>query len=487
MKTNFTRFIFLIALFIFNVVSLFGQNYKTVQPDRESYFESEEFGMGSNGWSPCHPCRFGIRVQEVLSNSSQYVFPTYWNTNTGVGEPRFSWMGDTLQLLTDGTELFRNKNEETITIKPQTLIGESWTMFDLGGGDYLEATVTEKNLETVFDQMDSIKTFVIQAKNIIGENIDHEMNDFSFRIGKNTGLIEAFDLYHFPTRMERIYLIGKSNPVVGEELLNAKLIYDFQVGDERLYIDGDEFNTTYKRIVTLEREDVNPDSVRYLFHVHEVQQVAIYNPVTDDYDTEYSHSEGEEYHGYNVGDGHQLNIHPYEINNTQSGIENNLYNFIGKNADGKWYKSFYTNPASLSFNSGETYQACLGHTQRYYQESIDIHYNEQLIYYKKGNTEWGNDVDLVTLTAAKEIQNSESSILVFPNPANDNITISNKDSDEKLQHIQVLNTLGQKVVYWPCKNQRQMTKSIADFPTGIYWLLVTGENEAIWRITFVKR
>ncbi len=110
MKPPFVRSTFLLAVLVLNVVCLFGQNYKTVHFDREVYFESEEFGMASDGWSPCHPCRFGIRVQEVLGDSTQYVFPVYWNTAPGVGEPRFSWMGDTLQFLSDGTELFRNKN-----------------------------------------------------------------------------------------------------------------------------------------------------------------------------------------------------------------------------------------------------------------------------------------------------------------------------------------------------------------------------------------
>ncbi len=483
MKTNFIRFTFLFAILIFNTLSLFGQNYKTVHADREAYFESEEFGMGYDGWSSCHPCRFGIRVKEIAGGNTQYVFPTYWDTSNNIVDTvssRFSWMGDTLQFLSDGTELFRNKNEETITIKPRIEIGESWTMFDLGGGQYLEATMTEKNFETVFNQMDSIKTFIIQAKDSNDENIDHEMNDFSFRVGKSTGFIEIFDLYHFPTRMEKINLIGMSNPAVGEELLSAKSIYDFQVGDERLYINGDEFDATYKKITTLEREDVNPDSVRYLFHVHEVRQVATNN------DLEYSHSEEEVYRSYNVADEQELNIHPYEVINSSSGVEHNRYNSIGKNADGKWYKSFYTNPINLFFNSGQTYQACLGHTQRYYQESIDVHYNEQLIYYKKGNTEWGNDVDLATLTAAKEIQNPKSSILLFPNPSNDNITISNKGPTKKLQHIQVLNSLGQKIADWPCEDQQQVTKSVADFPEGIYWLLVADENDEVWRLNFIK-
>jgi hypothetical protein len=73
---------------------------------------------------------------------------------------------------------------------------------------------------------------------------------------------------------------------------------------------------------------------------------------------------------------------------------------------------------------------------------------------------------------------AENSLLewnVFPNPANDKITIS-LSSDEKLEEIQIIDITGRVVKQWYWENGSQMTLDIEDVPNGYFILKLVDEN-----------
>ena len=71
---------------------------------------------------------------------------------------------------------------------------------------------------------------------------------------------------------------------------------------------------------------------------------------------------------------------------------------IEKNGNGKWVKHYYNEPLNLFFNSGSSFQECLGQTHSFYRESIEIVYDERLTYFKKEDEEWGTPIDFSVLT-----------------------------------------------------------------------------------------
>lgn len=486
MKTSINHFAAFVLVFLFTSGSLSGQNYQTVHFDREAYFESETFDIDNNGSSHCNPCRFGIRVDTTLSDSFNYVFPTYYY-NDGINgdlQTRGSWLGGEVAFQPNGVEVFQNKLEEPIEIKTQAILQETWPMFLLPDNAFLEARVTNISYQEVLGQMDSVKTISIQAKDVNGENLDHTINDATIKIGQNLGFIETPDLYHFPNYNELRFLIGLTNPDLGEGILDTKKVFDFEVGDERHYIDEHDYNEiVFSKTIVIGKEYVNVDSVVYHIDRYEVRKISYM-----DYDQgiTVTYFDEEIYslvNGYNLTDYTFLNVHPYEL---ISGSDN-VTSYIGKDTNEQWFKEINNGPANSSVNWFKQHQKGLGVTKSYFRESPEVLEYECLVYYKKGSIEWGTPIDFVALVAAKEIQNPESFLSIYPNPSSNDITIKNKNSNKKLNHIEVFNNIGGKIADWPFNNQEFLTKSVEDFPPGMYWLVVKDKDEGLYRLSFIKR
>ena len=377
MKTISIHSIFFTTFFI-NLFSIaWGQNYQSVHYDREAYFESEHFGIHPDGGSACGPCRLGIRVQEVLPDSNQFVFPTYWQSLDFPATPRPSWLGDTLQILSDGTELFHNKDGVLITLKPQTELLGTWNVFELPDDAYFEAIVSAITYDEILGQMDSVKTISFQAKDSAGMNISHEMNDSTIEISQNLGFVKACDIYHFPEVKEPILLIGLTDPDLGEPLLNTRTIFDFNIGDERHYVDDHWFEATdYSRWIVLNREDITPDSVVYTFDRYRVHKYG-YDDDNGVYVIVYSKQRDTLFQSYKLDGYNYFDSHPYEaVPNTN----NFIFSYIWKDWDGFWVKEINNDPGNVSSNWYSHYQTCLGPTKRHSNASGGVEWHEELVY-----------------------------------------------------------------------------------------------------------
>jgi Secretion system C-terminal sorting domain len=484
MKRILTPFVFLMLfLMVLPVCYLRGQNYQTVYLEREGFFDAEEFGLTPEGHSLCYPCRFGIRVDTIASDSQHYVFPTYWENEDYEQEAtaRASWLGDTLTFLNDGRELFRNKNGDTITLKPQTPLGGKWVMYELSSNTYLEAEVFAIDFQEVLGQMDSVKTIVLQARNTLGETIEHEMNGFILKIGQYSGFVEACDMFHFPKRMKEIYLVGSRNPDYGATLLYEDEIFDFNIGDERHYKDDHWFDLIeYRRYIVTDVDFINMDSVTYTFEILLVCYYYWFDQQTQQENSAYVRDTAIIQSTHHLTAPSYINMHPYE--------HQDVYTYLDQNEEGHWLKIISDNKtASLSHTWHKKYQKCLGEIDAFSWLEGSLFISRELVYYKKTNTEWGSPINFDALTATKEIQNPTAHLIAYPNPAQHNITITSRTGELKLQQIRVFNTLGLQVAEWDCGGLERSVHSVADFPTGTYWLLATDEDGGLWRLVFVKR
>ena len=78
-------------------------------------------------------------------------------------------------------------------------------------------------------------------------------------------------------------------------------------------------------------------------------------------------------------------------------------------------------------------------------------------------------------------ENAEHNIGIYPNPANEKITIE----AQNIESVSIVNVMGQ-TVYQTSVNEDNMVIDVNDFPAGIYMIhVVTDEYEATKRISVV--
>ena len=71
----------------------------------------------------------------------------------------------------------------------------------------------------------------------------------------------------------------------------------------------------------------------------------------------------------------------------------------------------------------------------------------------------------------------ETPVLVFPNPANSEITVSNISKDGS--QIRILNLLGEQVKNFNTDGEQKLNINISDLPSGIYELLISDSEKVI--------
>ncbi len=111
-----------------------------------------------------------------------------------------SWLGGNVIQENDGTFLFDNLWNDTVIIKTQATLGETWTMFDYSFPLKYTATITRLDTQTVLGVLDSIKVIQIHAYlNDVPYLID-AVEGLEFYLSKNHGFTRAIDLFTFPYR-----------------------------------------------------------------------------------------------------------------------------------------------------------------------------------------------------------------------------------------------------------------------------------------------
>jgi len=125
-----------------------------------------------------------------------------------------------------------------------------------------------------------------------------------------------------------------------------------------------------------------------------------------------------------------------------------------------------------------------GYSQyRWYRWRWDIYLGEyidhKLVYYKKGDEEWGEEQTIVGLdeiTADSEIQ-------IHPNPASDYINIQSQESAV----IQIYNSIGQLLLSQKTNSTNSQIE-VFSFPAGVYFVnLLNDEGLNIGKSKFLKK
>lgn len=411
-----------ILVFLLCLQPVIAQNYQAVKPGRIAYFG------GSDNDIEC------IRIDSVSSQTDTIYYP-FSNIDMvddyGCYNPEGpSWIGRKIIARKDGFNLFFNRNKDTIRLKTNARLHESWTAFEIPGSEVFRAEVSGIDTLSFLGLTDSVKTIEFRVYDASMVPVDHPVNEMKLLLSKHFGLVKTFNFNLFPGLIgyygfQEYDLAGLSKPVAGVQNITWMDVFDFQPGDElhTYYRDYDpEHEVIHRRITKyLERNDFQ-DSVIYSF---EIAQSTSKTWI----DSSYS--------GYSKDTGTAL-IKPYPLfdklpgepvvtENTAYSLKMSKYIFLSK-AFPSYSETFHFQSDSCWMSPG--FDGC-DPSNTYYKGLGGPYYScnypwivggieNRLVYYKKGQVTWG--VPLV-ITEIPEVT-SQPVITVFPNPTGDKLWIS---------------------------------------------------------------
>lgn len=415
---------------------VFAQDYQTVRSDFVHFFTYE------TNWTPKY---HGLKIDSVEFVGGDSIFYNYRSIRENPNSNCFqafvpSWLGEKVVVRPNGDNLLFNSNGDTILIQTQSQVFDTWNMFQLNSISYLEARVEGIGNQVVLDSLTEIKVIEIQAKDLQGQPVSHPLNGKNVAISKDLGILFGFDFYLFPNDPTQIVIAGIENPDRGIHWLTWKQAYDFQVGDEfhfRLEEDGPRIERRIQVVTdvsggsfqrTIEYDvyksvmwfNGNPSPETQMFESSTYNTMEVFHDVSERIISMPNSVETfDTIHTGMTGSNSILGtLHRNAIIEHNSGLLGSQIN--GSTADYAMDSTgcFYENNGL----SGGTYITRkygngIGRTYWNYFESdgwLWTQATESLVYFKKGNLEWGEPYTISQLLSADEIEQTEFKL--YPNP-----------------------------------------------------------------------
>ncbi|NEN24747.1 T9SS type A sorting domain-containing protein [Cryomorpha ignava] len=434
------RLILLFTLILGLSIPAYSQNYQTVNSSEVKLFESQNNAIR------------GYRIDSLkVLGSDTLLFPS--RTIQNVGEEwdecfdvqGASMFGDYVQIMPNGTNLFFNKDADTIRINTMAQQGETWKVWK--GEDFdVYGEMGETVLSNVFGIADSVKSIKLNAydseMNLVQ---DFQFNDYLISISKNYGFLTAFNFYAFPDFYEDYFtfsamqysLYGIESQDIGGSNLTTFDIFDFQPGDI-IHYEQSQISEGYgfKREVQdvyLSREEYATDSIVYGMNVTVITYN--YDGTGDEPDISFESNQTsktviplsylEKLPGLPCANNANIEPEYYSVLMTDSEFieKQSLQNanpggtlFINDNQD------CYAHGVDGLCGTGQPDIYLEGLGGPYYNCNISPAYirSKTLKYFLKDSVEWGVPLDFsLSLTNAQ----SQFDYTIFPNPASDKLTI----------------------------------------------------------------
>lgn len=495
------RIVLCFAFLFFLSVSVFAQNWRTVNPNDTVYFRATLP-------DPCPICGntvYGtlrmIFVDSVRTNNGDSLYYFYKTARSGRYIPNnngcadtaaASWMGSYCVRRTSGVEYYFNLFSDTISINTEAAIGDTWIMGKDTSGNIFHATVITVDTATIDGVLDSVKTINLQALN--GANIVATFYDtIPVRWSKNHGWINPLDWFDFPYTTLDNQWMGMFLPNSYERLQAAFKAKDYkQVDLSWKYAPGNEWTyvshtssylgnssdisyhdsvvsssliNQYKIFVTIKRSSL--DTPAYIYSTTITVDSLPYNPVRNFVYPEYKQwNIADIYQGVFSGSKDQhYKILPFCDDRDILYYTNS--SFMGGILSGSCWQI----GASISGFSTFEYSYLEGFGQKAYRYSVyypNSWDSWEYTYIKIGNCTIGS----YTPVGINEVYRSEYSISVVPNPATNNVNIN---VSEKSVQLAVYDMMGRVVRNENLSNGSNIL-SIEELPAGLYLLRFSGPN-----------
>ena len=480
-----------------------AQNYQCITADAYYLFLD---GSSYNGFAVDS---INIEGTDNIYHITKQIREVYSEYFTHYGA---NFIGHTATEKANGDFIFYNTENEEILIKSLASLNETWTCYTYPNGNYIEAFVFAHDTLTFLDITDSVKTIHFITKNTEHAIIENGTDTMQLQLSKQHGFVELVKFYVFPDKNSvryyysihsgeptetctKLLLAGKSNPQIGMKNVTYSEAFDYEVGDEFHYyyytVSFSNYrSTTRKSIYTVTGIDENEDFLSYAFDICEYEGT-LYSPYnsSEEYSSKHYHKTNTLiinrdasfdmlYKQVILVNRYYLNSCSYvEINGR---IGKSLYNISIKPInDSIWCLSNIAEYSPLSSNIYE------GLGKIYYYHHDPCHFWEEkknLVYYKKGNEQWGTPYDCETLSISDYNQNN--SINIYPNPANFQVIIQN--NRQLIDEIGIFDLTSKLIKKIHSIDNHKIEINIADLNLGFY-LLKIKSGEQILNGKFIKQ
>ncbi len=475
MKNYFFAFSLIFFTYIAN-----AQSYRTIKSDSIYLFSNNNGNI------------IALRVDSIAINAQDTILFNFktirqndsiYDCFTPSGA---SWIGKYIIIKPNGINLFFNKTNDTIIIKTQALLLESWKCFSFTNGNYIDAYISSINTASFLGLTDSVKTISFQLKNSSGVSLPHTINNFQISISKFHGLIDLFEFYLFPDVSDVYSIIGGPN-MQGKKNLTYQEVYDYNIGDEfhseyyHGYLSGSYYATTKTSIYkVIDKYNISNNSVTYVYSRCEkdinrinadIQISYFYDTITStivftNSDNQiFNHLPDETIYKNGNTEISSLSMDFTMNNRIQKTLpsQSGFINFIG---DSCWNRIMYNGCyIAMRFIEG-----CGG---SYYECSYGLNesYNH-LLYYKKGSEQWGTPLDCATLLGIDSYKNNtKKSAEIFPNPMNENSKLRINNFIRSPYVLQIYNCLGE-VKYKKIITENETVLNLKNLGKGVYFYVL---------------
>ena len=450
--------IFLLSAFC--IFSAGAQNdWLCIYPDKKVYFEDNQQLV------------YCLRVDSTsIDNSVLYPFSDLhqigWDCYSITSG---SWLSKYIVINDDGNTIFVNGKNQHILIKSQADLDEIWNVFE-NENIKVKGKINSISLETVLGVEDSVKTISFSVYDKNDEPINHILTQFTIMISKHLGLVKTVNFYYFEHEINHLgeyTLIGISEPQLGFQNINLKeQYYDFQVGDEfHIYhaytpgIEGpyNEYKTIHRYLSRTDFED----KIEYYYERKinsNIPKDTVKQIITKGllFNTEPNEPYGDDYIGKALITNTplpKLFFEDYDIYSYSIFNDSCLYTFA--------VDECRTPPTYFPGLGGPYYSCCTFWFVRYCYE---------LIYYKKGDTEWGTPYNLPVF----EYKN-HNVFSVFPNPTTGELRIEN--GELRIENVEIYDVYGRKLYLstHPLVHSSTVNIDISHLQNGVYFVKIYTE------------
>ena len=459
-----------------SLFSMYAFDYQTVYSHRIAFFDNK-----------------AIRIDSVKFEGNDSIFypiksirEQNYRCFTPYGA---SFLGEKI-VIKDNWNYFFNEQGDTIKIKTDAILNESFELFHIEDSVLAIATVISIEIQEFLGLSDSVKTIKIELFDKEGNPILNE--NPIIKISKNYGFVQTFNFYDFYFSVyncsycpayEKHSLLGLTNPEVGQQNLTWFEVFDFQPGDELHTVEeyNDSWGPTESRTSIIEkyqsRTDYGNDSISY--NVLKTQHYYLRNNAgevtenTNSQNVTYTYKPNPEFDRLNgepiIHYDDYGNGSAYAMMDLSSGksIPNEVQSIYNYGSDECWQQ--YTWDGCFSDNDyykglgGPYHSLCYGFDGSPYEK--------KLVYYKKGDETWG--IPLV-ITSINQIIEKEKN-LIINNPVEE-IILLNREMIEQSCLFELIDLNG-RLILQKNVDSNNSTLNINHIQNGLYLCRLIKNNQ----------
>ncbi len=486
-NSKFVKYCILFFYFAsFTSLLSLAQNYQPVNSGRTALFYDSVYNVYSLKMDS---------VKIVGEDSIHFPFQIFQSVNLGSYDRANiidgSWIGKEIVQNNPGWTIFHNKSMDSCFIKTNAELHEQWVSFSIYDSLTIVSEVISFDTCTFLGLTDSVKriSFTCYDRNM--NLLNCSLNNLQIVLSKNYGLIKTLNFYHFPGLVAITYynkqvieldLAGLTNPNAGIKNIEWDDIYNMQIGDEihwRSYNENNfkEYSSSEYLYIDkyIGRQDLE-DTIEFTInrHRHYVGQFG-YTSSTIEFttilDTTYTllwkciyDSTLRHIHGQPVIRYNQYHLpHKGSFWSMKNGmvmkksVIGDCRVMVFESETGYWHV-----PLDFYYCSDIIYFEGLGGPY-YYTSNSDGESRRDLIYFKKENLEWGTPYIF-----SKSVLPSETrEIFVFPNPANEKITVKIANIMVKASDLSITDIAGRRLLSIQL-NSESNEINIENLSSGIY-------------------